>query len=375
MSPEEIAADRPLRAVKPKSNYKQNEKILFSGDDVRVVSNIIDGARGVLVVSFPSADPKQGLDRPGFGSRWLYELGLSSVAVKVSYNHWFQTPEMDAALASIAAIAGDFDRVVTYGSSMGAYGAIACSKAVGAHTVLAVSPQWSIDPERIPWDRRWLEESSRIARHHGFVRDKMNEIATDGDVLVIADPWDIDAIHARHILMDVAKGNWISIPGSGHPAMSLLKEYKMVSRFMRSILIEGRCPDDWRAEIRIKRRMAQRYWLSLAKAAAARGTRGRILAAKAAKHALTLAEPSDKTVRGVAVVLMGVEDYEGAVSVLQQYAGLPDRSSLSMVVQADALLRLGRVADATSLVEQIAVIDPANKRLPGLTRGIARAAA
>jgi hypothetical protein len=144
---------------------------------------------------------------------------------------------------------------------------------------------------------------------------------------------------------------------------------------MRSILTEGRCPDNWRTEIRTKRRTSQRYWLSLAKAAAARGDRGRLLAIKAAKHALTLAAPSDKTVRGAAAVLIGAADYEGAAALFVQFADIPDKTTFSMAIHADVLIRLGRTAEATAMIEHIAAVDPSNKRLPGLTRAIARAAA
>jgi tetratricopeptide (TPR) repeat protein len=215
-----------------------------------------------------------------------------------------------------------------------------------------------------------MRHSTLIEERHGFVRDDLTKLANNADILIVADPWDPDATHARNIMAEVPTARWFPLPGGAHPAMSLLNEYKMVSKFVRSILRGDFTAAAWRLEIKEKRRLAQRYWLSLAKASLARGTRGRDLALRAAKHALTLAPPPDKSVRTAAQVLLDAKDFEGAAAIFAGFHDAIATSPVSMAIYAGTLLRIGNHSDAIPLIEKIAALDPANKRLPILRRNL-----
>ena len=65
-------------------------------------------------------------------------------------------------MAAVHAVTRGYDRVVTYGSSMGGYAAIRLAGLAGATCVLAMSPQYSIDPKVAGFDRRWHEASDRF---------------------------------------------------------------------------------------------------------------------------------------------------------------------------------------------------------------------
>ena len=54
-------------------------------------------------------------------------------------------------------------RVMTYGSSMGGYAALRFARALRADAILALSPQYSIDPAVVPWEDRWRQDGARIA--------------------------------------------------------------------------------------------------------------------------------------------------------------------------------------------------------------------
>ncbi|GAB4285168.1 MAG: hypothetical protein Kow0058_04380 [Roseovarius sp.] len=53
---------------------------------------------------------------------------------------------------------------VTFGNSMGGYGAVLLAGALGARVCLALSAQYSADPAVVPEEQRWREYRDRIAR-------------------------------------------------------------------------------------------------------------------------------------------------------------------------------------------------------------------
>ena len=60
--------------------------------------------------------------------------------------------------------------VVTFGNSMGGYGAIIFAGALGAKSCLSLSAQYSADPKIVPEEERWMEYRSKIAH---FTRPPM----------------------------------------------------------------------------------------------------------------------------------------------------------------------------------------------------------
>jgi len=53
-------------------------------------------------------------------------------------------------------------RIVTLGNSMGGFMALALAPLLGAEAAIAFSPQFSVDPEVVPEERRWQQFRSRI---------------------------------------------------------------------------------------------------------------------------------------------------------------------------------------------------------------------
>ncbi len=76
------------------------------------------------------------------------KLGLRCIGIISRTYSWFPAAFMRPALTVIAPYLRG--RVTIYGNSMGAYGALKYSAALGADTVLAFSPQATISPEELP---------------------------------------------------------------------------------------------------------------------------------------------------------------------------------------------------------------------------------
>ena len=65
----------------------------------------------------------------------------------------------------ILPIRREYDRAVTYGNSMGAYGALLISRAIQATDVIAFAPQYTVDATIMPEERRWLHATGRSRVH------------------------------------------------------------------------------------------------------------------------------------------------------------------------------------------------------------------
>ncbi|OJH43032.1 hypothetical protein [Paracoccus sp. SM22M-07] len=59
----------------------------------------------------------------------------------------------------------DGKEVHSIGNSMGGFNAIISTHHIPTKTCIAFSPQFSIDPEQVPWERRWRNYSSQIEHY------------------------------------------------------------------------------------------------------------------------------------------------------------------------------------------------------------------
>ena len=112
----------------------------------------------------------------------------------------------------------DFDRVIFYGASMGAYAACAFSSAAPGSDVIAISPQATLDRGITSWETRYRKTWRRnFSDRYGFAPD---HVRTANQVVLIFDPASpLDAMHASLFRGD----NVISVRCRfmGHRIMSL----------------------------------------------------------------------------------------------------------------------------------------------------------
>lgn len=130
----------------------------YHNDRVKITG--LTGATHTLVVSFT------GIGKPEHAEQ-QEELVLQSSQGGVNHvlfvsdtaRHWYNGvgvfDEIVAFVQNYKA-ENDITRTVTFGNSMGGYGAIQFAGALGADVCLAISPQYSANPEDIPNETRWL---------------------------------------------------------------------------------------------------------------------------------------------------------------------------------------------------------------------------
>ncbi len=211
--------------------------------------------RATWVVTFDHYHNESDLDRPGFGADFFATQGISAIHFVCKGNDWFQYDDMMQACRAARAALFEASRILAYGSSMGAYAAIRFADLVGAHAVLALAPQYSIDPAKVPWETRWLQDGARIRWRE----------ALDGPIrckpvpCLVYDPMGEDLRHADRIAQDIAVQR-IPVPLSGHPVTTYLCD----TGLLQPLLLAAIDPEgDPAAHIRagLKRRKTSSFYL------------------------------------------------------------------------------------------------------------------
>jgi len=243
------------------------------------------GGSGRAVFCFePAREHMDGFDVtrcPRFAER----LGIDALTVQTSRRDWFLS-DASAALAAVldAATAG-YDEVTASGFSMGGYGALLYSRAARVRRILAVSPQYCIDPAIAPYDPGRHGKFSRIGR----AMPRPEEWGDPGirGVLVFDPAITADRLHAQNIAAAFPHLVGVALPHGGHPATGIIAEAGRIGA-ISTMLVEDRLdPSRIRRLHREARKTSQRYRLNLATAGIGRhGARAeaalRILAREAA---------------------------------------------------------------------------------------------
>jgi hypothetical protein len=103
---------------------------------------------------------------------------------------------------------------------MGGYAAVRFADAVGADGVLALSPQWSINPSRARWENRWPDDSPRIR----WIEAIDGSVQCQAKPILIYDPHlPLDGRHAANIAAETPSV-LVPVPYSGHPSAPCLNE-------------------------------------------------------------------------------------------------------------------------------------------------------
>ena len=199
-------------------------------------------------------------DRRGFAEDFAADRGISIVAFLARGNDWFQYRDMHAALAVARDALAGAERIVTYGSSMGAYAAIRFADALGASGCLAISPQYSNDRRKVPFETRWADDGRRIR----WLRTIDGPIACSFRPVVISDGHGHDGRHVGMIARDIPI-DFVSLPFTGHPVSTYLGDVGVLEQAVLTILDGSFDPVGFHREVERSRRTSAVYLCQLAK--------------------------------------------------------------------------------------------------------------
>ena len=327
----------------PPDPRPMTEELFRSGD--LLVRKVAPHGGTCCVVTFDSFTDHRTLDRPGFGEHFFQANKVDAVHVIPRENRWYHYPDMAAAMAAVRAATRGYDRVVTYGSSMGAYAAIRFAGLVGAHAILAMSPQFSIDPAIVPWERRWAAHGLQYDSH--WERDLPPPAVEDA--CVVYDPTDPDARHAAEFAR-FFRFQAFEMPNAGHPVTGCLSEIGLLAR-----LVLGMCRGDldrtefWATALE-RLPSSSQHFRSLAKRMPAwrQGRRVALL-----QRAVTAAPEDPAVYQAFAVELRKAKRFGEALEMHRQsLALLPGHPNL-MLAYSFTLEASGDIPGAIAVVEDI----------------------
>jgi len=217
------------------------------------------------VITFDNYSIGHGFDREGFAEAYLRAQGISAIHIMGKREDWYQYPEMAEVFIAVRAAIGGASRSMTYGSSMGGYAALRFADALGVDAALALSPQYSINPERAPFEKRWLQDAERIS----WRPDGEPPLPRRARAVVVFDPVSLDRLHVELI---AAETEIVAIPirYSGHPSASMLAELQMLSPLVMDVLAGTEDAAKCRRAAKARRSESVTYLTTLADAVAAR---------------------------------------------------------------------------------------------------------
>jgi hypothetical protein len=185
-------------------------EILYDDDDIRVLYHPGFSAYALITFGDLLTEPD---GTKFFADAPVKKLGLTCVSFLVKNANWYTPASVTAAMPAVNARIGHFKERVIYGASMGGYGCIRHSAELGATTVIALCPQWSVDPAQTEGrNPGWPQLFSERLRGHGILPQQIA-----GDVYIFADQLDIvDRFQTELLLRVRPTAKVINVPMVEH---------------------------------------------------------------------------------------------------------------------------------------------------------------
>lgn len=192
----------------------------------------------VLFVTFEPAGVAQvnrSKYRAGWGENIFRSLGVSSLHIKANSSNWYLKPDLPAALTSLQPLFRSFDRVITYGGSMGGFGALTYADLIGAQTVISINPQSTLDQRIVPWEDRYPVAQERLLDFSHPHADAVGKYANAEQVLIFGDRrYDFDNAHVERLM--APNVTYVNTPYIEHQVPEHLMHMKALTYIVRSVL-------------------------------------------------------------------------------------------------------------------------------------------
>ncbi|MFS4439213.1 hypothetical protein ACMA5I_13455 [Paracoccaceae bacterium GXU_MW_L88] len=205
----------------------------ISGEGYGVV--FTDRGEDVLMVSCDNLSSARDdtMDRSPWGYAFVAKNGWSQLGIMTYNADWFRNDDLLTYLASLrdSGFFHRFKKIVMTGTSMGGYAACAFASLAPGCTVIAFSPQSTLDERLVPWEERF--NSGRKANWDGLFRDGAVEAKAAKEVFLIYDsefPPDV-----RHVeRFDSANVTRLPARYSGHKTALFLRRAGLLSSVVKA---------------------------------------------------------------------------------------------------------------------------------------------
>lgn len=207
---------------------------LYKDENLRIVKN--EGDSDFVVIAFSPMNYQAKNDDDFYIKNIARNHNFNLISVMALKNHWYPISLFCEAQKIINQYINSkrFSHVITYGVSMGAYASIKYSKSFGASRIIAMMPQWSINPAE-SLDTRYSKEF--LLFKDKLIDMSIRQVDIQGILYLFYDSYFYeDAYQARRIIdiskdVVVIKTNFV-----GHTLGHILIGSDFFIKFLRLIL-------------------------------------------------------------------------------------------------------------------------------------------
>lgn len=205
--------------------------VVFDGDHVQALH--ADRRGGLLLVTFNEI----GSTADGvhfWGDKVAARFGVSALGIMSKRKNWFPRADMLTLADRVRPILDQHIVIVTYGFSMGGYGALKYAASLSATHALAFSPQWSIDPAEV------AAVDDRFCRHfrpelHPDMAIGAADLAQNAAIVV--NPYERrDLFHAEQITAAWGGGAVVPCFNIGHDTVRAVSSAASFKTFLKAFL-------------------------------------------------------------------------------------------------------------------------------------------
>jgi tetratricopeptide (TPR) repeat protein len=232
-------------------------KIIFAAESIKVDYFYDDIINNQSIVYVFSPSYNRDLEGNNFGGEFFIKNGFDVVSFKITNDDWFQSIPLSV-FENIKEIntLKKYKQKISYGSSMGGFGAIVFSSLLECNASIAFSPQFSIDEN---FDTRWECWSKNIGIKYRISKKSISKFC---DYFIFYDNKSIDQLHIDRItaLIPLEKIHLIKLPFAGHLTAIYLSEVSLIKNILIKIAKENNIND---INLLINRKSSKTYLHSL----------------------------------------------------------------------------------------------------------------
>ncbi|WP_353170185.1 hypothetical protein [Acinetobacter rudis] len=203
------------------------KQIIFEDDHIRAIH--LPGTSATLVISFGDLITRaKGLSINAEKSLQKYNYAVIGIMPK--QKSWFPASSMQALMQHLRPLLDQYQRVVAYGGSMGAYAAIKYSNVLGLQRVVAMVPQYSINPDEVD-DRRYTDFFDPAL--HSDMRIEKQDTRAECEYIVIYDPYYAEDSENFNKIQEVLQQlHSLKLPYTGHDVIAVLANSALLHDFI-----------------------------------------------------------------------------------------------------------------------------------------------
>ena len=194
-----------------------NKHIIFEDEQIRVI--FLQGSSDELIFSFGDLITRaKGLSINAEKSLHKYDFNVIGIMPK--QKSWFPEPSLHAMFAAIESVIAPFKTRIGYGGSMGGYAAIKYANLLDLKRVVALVPQYSINPDEVTDSRYNMFFNAEL---NANMQVQPHDVALEREYIVIYDPYCAeDRAHYVKLQQVLPKIQTLTLPFTGHDAIAVL---------------------------------------------------------------------------------------------------------------------------------------------------------